>query len=79
MAPILLCTMHSCVKALKAKPFHRAETQRRRENQNQDMGALSCVNPLQPLGSNGLSVSTGEAEKNVVSSASLRLCARIRF
>ena len=37
----------------KIKIMHRAETPRRRENQNQDLVALSCEKPLQgPLGFN---------------------------
>ena len=39
----------------------RAETQSRRESQNQDMGALPCEKPLYSLGFTSLSVLTGEA------------------
>jgi hypothetical protein len=43
--------------------LHRAETPRRRENQDQDFGALSCEKPFQANCDKDLLVLSGEAGK----------------
>ena len=53
-------------ESLKTKTMHRAETQRRRENQNQNMGVLSCETMIcffWPLGSK---YTEGNADEAVI-------------